>query len=885
MTKRAQLANGTVLEFPDNTPDAVMDRVVKQHTSGGGKPAKPKAPDYTLSDLLGSKLTGGLSDKAAALTQGAIDWARGGKGGFGDNYQRAQSGRDQARAQYQAEHPVADWASLPVNFMGGGPGFVAKPAVTLRQFARNPVAATKVAARTPAVIPKVAAPTMRGLAKVGAIGGAAAGAGQSRGTAGEQAVQTVGSTLGGAVLTPAIAKAIPAVAGLVSGGTRAITNTARAVTGKEIPGRSGEILLRDLADQGMTPNQAAKVVQEAHENGVPMALMDTGDELRGRAAALSRLPGPTRPLVRDVAVPRQTGQGERIQTAITRDLGPVANVREASEGLIKTAQAKAGPFYEKAYAAPGFDRVYPQIESMLDRPSMKGAISRAFRIAQEEGRDPTALGFIVKENGDIGLVPQTGRYSSAPVMDPRADLSRETVRGANGSEFQKVGPTDLVGWLRRNGGIQDQGGDLSHMGLNNAPRRGMDHVGQEHRFGPLVADSGMNLDDAAVRAWEAGYFPELNDRPSVNEFLDAVRSTHEGRARNFLPDDAAQLDRFNAVTDDRNAAQQTRFETGKAPSIDNSTDAGPREFAPMSAYGETEKNLPTWQTLDYIKRGMDDVVETYRDKTTGRLNLDTEGRAINSTLREFIDKIDGENLAYADARHQYAGPAKMATALNKGSKIGNKDAETIWAETRDLSPAELEQYRLGARSALSKLVEGKTDGSDKVNALINTPRKREVLGHLFGGNEGLDRFIATLGQEGELAKTYQRVNTGSNTPRDLADDANLSGSGVLANAGGRALRGQGIISNAISTIGDLVNYGSGEGAKRLVAELASGLSETDPAALRQALKGARRAAAAARLKGAPNSSNLTIGNLGASAGGKTSGTIASLFAPEPFPNQ
>lgn len=38
MSRRAQLADGTVLEFPDDTPDDVMDRVVKEHVTGTSQP-------------------------------------------------------------------------------------------------------------------------------------------------------------------------------------------------------------------------------------------------------------------------------------------------------------------------------------------------------------------------------------------------------------------------------------------------------------------------------------------------------------------------------------------------------------------------------------------------------------------------------------------------------------------------------------------------------------------------------------------------------------------------------------------------------------------------------------------------------------------------------
>lgn len=42
MTKRAELPDGTILEFPDETPDAVMDRAVKSHLFNAS--AKPAAP-------------------------------------------------------------------------------------------------------------------------------------------------------------------------------------------------------------------------------------------------------------------------------------------------------------------------------------------------------------------------------------------------------------------------------------------------------------------------------------------------------------------------------------------------------------------------------------------------------------------------------------------------------------------------------------------------------------------------------------------------------------------------------------------------------------------------------------------------------------------------
>ena len=75
------------------------------------------------------------------------------------------------------------------------------------------------------------------------------------------------------------------------------------------------------------------------------------------------------------------------------------------------------------------------------------------------------------------------------------------------------------------------------------------------------------------------------------------------------------------------------------------------------------------KTLDYIKQGMDDVVETYRNKMTGKLELDRLGSATNNTLRTLIKRIDDVNPDYAKARAAYEGPAKMKTAMLKKGKF------------------------------------------------------------------------------------------------------------------------------------------------------------------------------------------------------------------------
>lgn len=181
---------------------------------------------------------------------------------------------------------------------------------------------------------------------------------------------------------------------------------------------------------------------------------------------------------------------------------------------------------------------------------------------------------------------EAGRYAEALPYDERKALSRGTVRNWRGEDVPKVGPLDLVGYIRTLGGVRDDGGDLAHMGITgNAARRGMDFVGQETRFGPLVDPEGMSLDDAALSAWEAGYFPQT-DRPDINTFLEALGETYnDGAGRRFRPDDLAELEAYDNLRAERIDLEAQRSDGGSIVN-DMSRPADDAPFPPVQAYEE-----------------------------------------------------------------------------------------------------------------------------------------------------------------------------------------------------------------------------------------------------------------------------------------------------------
>ena len=80
-------------------------------------------------------------------------------------------------------------------------------------------------------------------------------------------------------------------------------------------------------------------------------------------------------------------------------------------------------------------------------------------------------------------------------------------------------PTRLAEFLRQEGGIADEGGELAAI------------LGGQRRPG-LANRGGLDLDEAARRAWEAGYLPEAQgERPEISTLLSALGEDLGGKPR------------------------------------------------------------------------------------------------------------------------------------------------------------------------------------------------------------------------------------------------------------------------------------------------------------------------------------------------------------------
>lgn len=198
----------------------------------------------------------------------------------------------------------------------------------------------------------------------------------------------------------------------------------------------------------------------------------------------------------------------------------------------------------------------------------------------------------------------------------------------------------------------------------------------------------------------------------------------------------------------------------------------------------TGTQLPDVRTLDYVKRGIDALIDK---GYSGEGMSKAEANALKDLKKAFVSAIDDNVPDYAKARAKYAGDMEVLDAL----RLGRTDYLTpkmLPAEAKKLvdgmSDAERDALRAGvAQSLLSKVL----DAPQQVNAaqrIIGAPATRKRLEALFQDPNEYKVFEAALQRESELFRNAQDIVRGSRTANKTEALKDLkSGSGIFDVAG------------------------------------------------------------------------------------------------------
>ena len=184
--------------------------------------------------------------------------------------------------------------------------------------------------------------------------------------------------------------------------------------------------------------------------------------------------------------------------------------------------------------------------------------------------------------------------------------------------------------------------------------------------------------------------------------------------------------------------------------------------------------VPTWQTLDYMKRGIDNVVEQYRDKVTGKLILDTYGRAADITRSEFVGTLRDLNAEYGAALDSWGGPSRSMDALQVGADALKRSPEQNAARLAEMSENDREFARLGIGQTMRDIANKRGPLAGEFDRVAGTQygstSTRQQLRPFFQSEAAYEKFIDSVTAETTMARTGNKILGGSQTAERLAED-------------------------------------------------------------------------------------------------------------------
>ena len=218
----------------------------------------------------------------------------------------------------------------------------------------------------------------------------------------------------------------------------------------------------------------------------------------------------------------------------------------------------------------------------------------------------------------------------------------------------------------------------------------------------------------------------------------------------------------------------------KAERIAGDEGVDPRSIG-LDGKGNITPQGSSIQTLDYVKRGLDEMIEAERDSITGRLS--TAGGRIAKVRQELVDELDILAPDYGKARAAYAGPAasRDALALGRAALDPEQALEVTAKDVAKLLDSDKAFFRQGVARRIEELVTKSPDGADAIKRIFGNQAIRAKLAAAFPDDASFKNFAKTMQAEAQMFATRGAVLQGSRTT-PLAENVKDLGPNMLGDA-------------------------------------------------------------------------------------------------------
>jgi len=272
---------------------------------------------------------------------------------------------------------------------------------------------------------------------------------------------------------------------------------------------------------------------------------------------------------------------------------------------------------------------------------LASSAQRSLSVANREARTAEAL--------------QNQAQKRAKTFKPTAEFRKTDPLAQAVKDMRSRGKTktqSLSSWLVSKGGLRESGGELAFMDIKPKTRPGL-----------LNNKSGMNFDDAALRAWEQGFFPGFSERPTINDFLSALHDDVNGSPV-FRADDLNHLDYQAYLADLEKNISQLGLDPLKATpaEIQAAFDAPNGQLANSKYRKATPQARAKFRELEFQLRHADERLAKARQRQSDALAKHKEALNSHTTARSSASEARHKFNALDDAARR---AARKRDALQK----------------------------------------------------------------------------------------------------------------------------------------------------------------------------------------------------------------------------
>jgi hypothetical protein len=192
------------------------------------------------------------------------------------------------------------------------------------------------------------------------------------------------------------------------------------------------------------------------------------------------------------------------------------------------------------------------------------------------------------------------------------------------------------------------------------------------------------------------------------------------------------------------------------------------------------EQVPSWQTLQYMKQGLDDVVGANRNPITGKINWDNQTRATNQVLQDFQDFMTKNNPWWKPANDVWAGHTSTQNAMEWGQDFKQFTPAQIQSRLASMGPSEKDAALVGLADSLRKDVMKTAPTADEAKKILPQGGQQQgwqyqQLEPFFQDRPTFDRWVDRVLTESKMASTKNQVMGNSMTAARAREDQGEGG--------------------------------------------------------------------------------------------------------------